>query len=120
MKLNQRDFIIILCSFLSGIHPSQYSPLYPHPGLPALERERLGLPPGPPHGLDPNEQMVSPDFIFMFLNLYSINIGGWLLVHFLTDSVQVESLNCFSVSIHQKLSLIPSSVKSIFFHDLFC
>lgn len=26
-----------------------------------MERERLGLPPGPPHGsLDPNEQMVSP------------------------------------------------------------
>jgi arginine-glutamic acid dipeptide repeats protein len=42
-----------------GIHPSQYPPLYPHPGLPgALERERLGLPPGPQH-MDPNEQMVS-------------------------------------------------------------
>jgi len=36
-----------------GIHP-QYPSMYPHPGL---ERERLGLPPGPQHGLDPNEQM---------------------------------------------------------------
>lgn len=44
--------------FCSGIHPSQYPPLYSHPGLPALERERLGLPPGPQHSLDPNEQMV--------------------------------------------------------------
>lgn len=44
--------------FFRGIHP-QYPPMYSHPGLPALERERLGLPPGPQHGLDPNEQMVS-------------------------------------------------------------
>jgi hypothetical protein len=28
-----------------------------YPGLPQLERERLGLP--PQHGMDPNEQMVS-------------------------------------------------------------
>lgn len=46
-----------------GLHPSQYPPLYAHPGLPpsALDRERLGLPPGPTLE-SVNEQMVSGFF----------------------------------------------------------
>lgn len=55
--------------FFRGIHPSQYPPLYPHPGLQNLERERLGLPPGPQHSLDPNEQMVSLTFYELALSV---------------------------------------------------
>lgn len=42
-----------------------------------MERERLGLPPGPPHGsMDPNEQMVIIDcmsnviIIIIYLSLF--------------------------------------------------
>lgn len=71
---NFKWFKILFQSF-RGIHPSQYPPLYPHPGLPAMDRERLGLPPGPQHSMDPNEQMVS--WINFFLSLkpsQSVNI----------------------------------------------
>lgn len=53
---------MILIDF-RGLHPSQYPPLYAHPGLPpsALDRERLGLPPGPPLE-SVQDQMVSKRF----------------------------------------------------------
>jgi hypothetical protein len=51
-------------SFYRGIHPPY--PIYP--GIQQLERERLGLPPGPPHGMElSNEQMVSVVDVNMLL-----------------------------------------------------
>lgn len=54
--LNKKNAVLKLWHY-RGIHPGPYPPMYP--GLPPMERERLGLS-GPPHpGMDPNEQMVS-------------------------------------------------------------
>ena len=93
--------------FFRGIHPSQYPPLYSHPGLPgALERERLGLPPGPQH-LDPNEQMVS---FSLFINFNRPKHHNWN-----------QRLNCFWLWCW--LSLLSSpltvSVSAIYFDFLF-
>lgn len=59
---NLQTKMLDLNRFSRGLHPSQYPPLYPHPGLQGspLDRERLGLPPGPPNHLESvNDQMVS-------------------------------------------------------------
>lgn len=87
IRLNKSSFRLF-----RGIHP-QYPPMYSHPGLPALERERLGLPPGPQHGLDPNEQMVSC-FLLTPLHRHGLQLSIIIVSLFRSSSLHF----CFSIS----------------------
>lgn len=118
--------------FCSGIHPSQYPPLYSHPGLPALERERLGLPPGPQHSLDPNEQMVSSPSRFSHPSLFKashriiVSLFRSPLYHLLTTwnsdrlfgyrwPIRCATISHFAISVWIIFSMSIVSHKFLFF-----